>query len=235
MEYKHFTMKELPATERPYEKCEKHGTGSLTEAELLAVVIRTGHKGEHSLEVAQRVIRKCSGKHGCDGILGLNYLTLQELMEVKGIGRVKAIQLLCAAELSKRMMRATKNYGPSFTNPELVAEHYMEDVRHLEREQVLLMMLDGKSRKIKETVISTGTVNSAVAAPREVYYQALKHGAVYIILLHNHPSGDPTPSKEDLLVTSKMKETGSMIGIPLIDHIILGDNQYVSLRERGLL
>ncbi len=235
MKTRHITMKELPEAERPDERCEQYGVGNLSDAELLAVVIRTGSKGERSVGVAQRVLKECAGRQGCDGLLGLQHLTVEELMKIKGIGKVKALQLLCTAELTKRMMRSTRTFGECFTNPRSVANHYMEEMRHLEREQIRLMMLDGKSRKMKESVVSTGTANSSVASPKEVFGQALKHGAVYVILLHNHPSGDPTPSKEDLRVTSRMKETGELVGVPLIDHIIMGDNRYVSMRERGLL
>lgn len=229
---KYCTVKELPLTERPYEKCEKSGPGALSDAELLAVIIRTGSLNERAVDVAAGVLNY-SNTH--TGLIGLNHLTLKELMSVKGIGRVKAIQLLCVAELTKRMAKATNEDRLHFLNPQSIADYYMQDMRHLSMEKILLVMLDSKSKFLKDIIISSGTVSSSLLSPREIFLLALKYEAVNIILIHNHPSGDPTPSKEDINTTRRMKEAGNLIGIKLMDHIIIGDNKYISLGEQGYL
>lgn len=226
------TVKELPVSERPYEKCEKSGPSSLSDAELLAVIIRTGSRHERSMDVAASVLNYSTAH---SGLIGLNYLTMEELMSVKGIGKVKAMQLLCVTELTKRMARMTNEERIHFTKPETVAEYYMQDMRHLSMEKIMLVMLDSKSKFLKDVIVSSGTVNSSLLSPREIFMLALKYEAVNIILLHNHPSGDPTPSKEDIHTTRRMMEAGNLIGIKLMDHIIIGDNKYISLGENGYI
>lgn len=228
----HHTIKELPSSERPYEKCEKNGPSSLSDAELLATILRTGSKSERVIDVAHNVLNY-SKMHR--GLIGINYLSLHELMSIKGIGKVKAVQIQCIAELTKRMAKATNEEGLKLLTPQAVANYYMQEMRHLSREQIILVMLDSKSKILKDMIISTGTVNASILAPREIYLNALKYGAVNIILLHNHPSGDPTPSKEDINSTRRMKEAGNLVGIKLIDHIIIGDNRFISLKEMGIL
>jgi DNA repair protein RadC len=225
------TVKELPEELRPYERCEKYGPGVLSDAELLAVVIRSGTVNEKSYDLVARILKSNDNA----GLLNLHCMSMSELMEFKGIGRVKAVQLKCVAELTKRMARATRNVGDSFTTPEEVAAYYMEDMRSLDREQLIVVMLDGRSRRLNEVVMSIGSVNSSFASVRDIFYQALKNAAVRIIVIHNHPSGDPTPSREDMCVTEKIKEAGDLIGIPMVDHIIIGDNCYYSMKENGYI
>lgn len=232
MKEKHLTVKDLPVSERPYEKCEKYGVSCLSDAELLAVIIRTGTKDKHSIEVAEQILSAAKTQKG---LLGLYSMNQKELMNISGIGRVKAIQLLCITELSKRMAKAKKEDKIKLITPKAVAEYYMESMRHLEKEILMLVMLNTKGGVLQDLIVSEGTVSMSLADPREVYYQALKYGAVHIILLHNHPSGDPTPSKEDIQTTKRMQQAGTLIGIPLMDHIIIGDNQYISLKEQGFL
>ena len=226
------SIKELPASERPCEKCLKRGVQSLSDAELLAVILRTGTKQENVLQIAHRILNYSKEY---EGLLVLNHLTLNELMNISGIGTVKAVQILSIAELNKRMTKAKRKQGVQLLSPEAVAGYYMEDMRHLATEHILLVMLDSKSKILKEEVISTGTVNASILAPREIFLRALRAGAVNIILLHNHPSGDPTPSTEDISTTKRIKEAGLLIGIKLIDHIIIGDNRFKSLKEIGLM
>jgi len=232
MKTQHFTLKELPISERPYEKVEKMGVTFLSDAELLAVFIKTGTMSNTAVDLAYQVLDSHK-QH--KGLIGLNYLTMNDLKKIHGIGRVKSIQLLCLCELCKRMSKECKNDLIQFSSPKKIAEFYMQEMRILEREVIKLILLDSKSRKINDVTISSGTVNATIAAPREIFIHALKYDAVNIILVHNHPSGDPTPSKEDFLVTTRMKETGLLLGIPLLDHIIIGDNQYISLKEQGFL
>ena len=232
MKDKYYTVKELPVTERPYEKCEKYGPGILSDAELIAVIIRTGSKKERSIDLATKVLNYNSAN---PGLIGLNYMSFKDWVSIHGIGRVKAIQLLCVTELSKRMSKSTRVDRKQFVNPEVVAEYYMEDLRFLQQEKVILLMLDTKSKLSKDMEMTSGTVNASLLSPREIFLIALKHEAVNIILLHNHPSGDPTPSREDIHSTKRIREAGNLVGIKLMDHIIIGDNKYVSLGEEGYL
>ncbi|MDF2541988.1 MAG: hypothetical protein K0S47_1706 [Herbinix sp.] len=231
MNTNYLTVKELPSSEQPYEKCETYGAQALTDAELLAVIIRTGTKNLRSVDLAIHILNSTTYK----GLKGLNYVTMKELRTISGIGRVKALQLLCIAELTKRMAKETHKEQLKLVTPQSVADYFMQDMRHLTTEQVLLLMMDSKNRIIKDMVISTGTVNTSIMPTREVFLSALKYEAVNIILLHNHPSGDPTPSSEDIRVTKRIKEAGNLIGITLMDHIIIGDNRYISLKEQGLI
>lgn len=232
MQIKYKTMKELASSEQPYEKCEQFGVESLSDAELLAVIIRSGSKNHRAVEVAENIINHSNEEQG---LLGLHYMTIQELMLIPGVGKVKAIQILCVAEISKRMASKYKVKGKSFTTPKEIADYYMQRLRLEEREQLCLLMLDTKNRIIKDMMLSTGTVNASIGEPREMFLLALKYGAVFIVLIHNHPSGDPTPSKADISLTKRVIEAGHLIGIRLMDHIIIGDNTYISLRERGLM
>ena len=222
----------LPPQERPYEKCLEQGCQSLSDAELLAVIIRTGSVGDTSVALARRVL-ELGGRQG--NLAGLCGLSVQELTSVKGIGKVKAIQIQCIAELSRRMAKSRARDGLCFHDPASIADFYMEDLRHEEREQCRVMMLNTRSMLLAEKQLSVGTVNASLISAREIFLEALKCQAVYIILIHNHPSGDPHPSKEDILMTKRVWEAGELIGISLLDHIIIGDRSYVSLREENLM
>lgn len=224
------TIKDMYREERPYEKCERFGASSLTDVELLAVLLRTGTIGENSLQLAQKILHPDFGQ---EGILNLHHWSMEQLLAVKGIGRVKAIQILCLAELCRRLAKAEAASMLDFTAPETIAQYYMEDMRHKKQEVLKLLLLNTKSRLIGEKNISRGTVNMTLISPRELFIEALQKNAVSIILLHNHPSGDPTPSKEDVLITKRVYDAGALIGIELLDHIIIGDNRFISLREKG--
>lgn len=224
---------DLTEEERPYEKCLKYGTEFLSDAELLAVIIRTGSREDTSVTLARKVLQ-LSGEQE-EGILGILHVSLEELMRIKGIGKVKAIQFQCIAELSKRMNKAKAGHRLSFQNPSAIAQFYMEDMRHEEKEKIKLLLLNTKNKLIKELIISIGTVNASLISPREIFIEALRYRAVFFVLIHNHPSGDPTPSREDIMITNRMKKCGELLEILMIDHIIIGDNRYVSLRENGVI
>ena len=226
------TMKHLPPQMQPYEKCIAYGPEILTDAELIACVLRTGNKEYTSVALAEHLLELRKGKEGLSGLCSLSF---KELTEVPGIGRVKALQIQAVFELAKRMSRSSAAKTLNFSSPETVADYYMEDFRHLEQEKILLLLLDNKGNLLGEKVIFTGTVNASIVSPREIYLEALKYHAVSIILLHNHPSGDPTPSDADRRMTRKVREAGSFLDIPLLDHIVLGDKNYVSFREKGYL
>lgn len=228
----HYTVKELPESERPYDKCLKYGPSVLSDSELLAVIIRTGNIGVRSTELASRILLL---KENRFGINVLNHVSMKELRSIKGIGEVKAIQLLVVAELSKRMSMHIRREGISFIKPEAIAGFYMERMRHLEREQTLAVFLDMKLKLIEEKVIFEGTVGMAPMEPREILREALKADAVSFVLLHNHPSGDPTPSSADISATNRIKEAAECVGIKLRDHLIIGDNRYISMKSLGYL
>ena len=225
-------MRELPVSEQPYEKCQNYGPESLSDAELLSVVIRTGSQGERAVELARRVLKSLPGER----LGGLFQVSLEQLQQIHGIGRVKAIQLKCMAEFSRRMVRSQIPPSQLCCNePEQVAAYFMPQMRFLETEQVRLLILNGKNTLITERILSEGTFTASVSSPREIFYFAVKHGAVRILLLHNHPSGDPTPSRADMVTTKRIADSGRLLGIELVDHIIVGDNRYISFRASGFL
>ena len=227
-----YTMKEMLKEERPYEKCLQHGASALSDAELLAVILRNGTKGTNSLELARTLLQSSCGE---DGLLNIHQLTLEKLKSIKGIGTVKAIQILCLSELAKRLSKAKAKERLTFAFPSSIADYYMEELRHQKQEHMKLLMLNTKAQLIGETNISKGTVNAALVSPRELFIEALEKEAVSIILLHNHPSGDPEPSTNDILLTKRVKDAGALIGVELLDHIIIGNNCYMSFSESGLI
>lgn len=227
----HIKMKELPRDAQPYERCLKEGPACLSDAQLLSIIIRTGSREASSLELAQKILALNYPK---EGILGLLHLSLAQLMSVKGIGQVKGIQLLCIGELSRRIWNRKMAEQPLRLNtPELVAQYCQEDMRHLEKEEFRVLMFNTKQMLIGDVTVSRGTVNASLATPREVLIEALRFQAVSLILVHNHPSGDPQPSREDIRLTKRMMEASELIGISLLDHVIIGDSTYISLKERG--
>lgn len=226
------TIKQIPISERPYERCERYGAEYLSDAELLSVLLRSGTKSKPSIDLARELLMI---KDSNEGLCGLTKATMNELMKIKGIGKVKAIQILCVVELTKRISRMSVKKGIIFNSPKSIADYFMQDMRSLDMEQITLVLLNAKNKMIKHIRLSKGTVNAALTTPREVFVCALKYEAVNIVILHNHPSGDPTPSKEDVALTNRLVDTGRLIGINLIDHIIIGDNTYASLKEMNLM
>jgi DNA repair protein RadC len=226
-------IKDLPLSERPYEKMEKFGAQMLSNAELLAVIIRTGSRNETSIDLANRILKKGEGQQN---LSFLHHLTLEQLMTIKGIGRVKALQIKALIEFSKRM---SSSYIISNTTiikgPEDVSSLLMEEMRHLKREVFKVVLLNTKNHVIRHINISIGSLNASIAHPREVFNEAVKAACSAVILVHNHPSGDAEPSKEDIETTGRLVEAGKIIGISVLDHIIIGNGIYVSLRERGVI
>ena len=221
------TSKELPEEIRPYERCLKAGPQALNDAELLAVLLRTGSRGENSLELASRLLSLGS-------LADLGAMTVQELCAVRGVGRVKALQLQCAAEFGKRMGRGMLSTA-SLDTPEEIAGIYLPWLSEEKTESVILLLLNQKNRLIRELTISRGTINQSLLSPREVFLEALRYQAVKLVLLHNHPSGDPTPSEEDIIITDRIMQAGCLLMIPLIDHLIIGRGSFVSLKEMGYI
>jgi len=209
----------------PYDKCIRFGASYLSDEELLAAILRTGASGTSVLELSKQII-DFSG-----GLAGLYSMSSDKLENIKGIGKAKSAQIQCILELSKRINRQRASQRLDFSNPDSIADYYMESLRHLDKEHLVLVMLDSKCCLIRDKVITVGTINSSLVSTRDVFIEALKAGAVSIILLHNHPSGNPEPSSHDIKVTENILDAGRMLGINLLDHIIIGDNLYFSFKR----
>lgn len=225
------TIKEIPRNERPYEKCFHYGAEFLTDCELLSVILRTGTNGISVYDLAKEIIYSNSQ----NDLTSIMHITKEQLLRIKGIGMVKTVQVLCICELVKRISSLNAVSGLLFNKPDTIAGYYMERMRHLEQENLIVVYLDTKCHLIKDKTITMGTVRQSLISPREIFIEALNCNAVSIILLHNHPSGDCCPSKDDIKSTSKIKEAGNIIGITVLDHIIIGDRAYSSMKELKLL
>ncbi len=228
-------MKELETTlgsNLPYDKFIAYGPSALTEAELLAIIIRTGTSGSSAMELATQILNLGKSK---SGLLDLHHITTQELMSIKGIGQVKAIKIKSILELAKRLSVSYAKKNLKITEPKLVANYFMERMRHLEQEIVYVVLLDTKNHILGEQVVSSGTATMSLVCVREIMQIALSFHAISMILLHNHPSGDPTPSMQDIDITKKLYKAGLLMEIPLLDHIIIGDKNYTSFQEKQLL
>ncbi|WP_029232197.1 RadC family protein [Butyrivibrio sp. VCB2006] len=217
----------------PYERFMAFGPESLTDAELLAIIIRTGSIKSSPVDIARQIMQMGRSKE--KGLNALFSLSMEELMSIHGVGQVKAVKLKCIAELVRRMSYQKKSDILDMSNPSNVADYYMERMRHEEQEKTILLCLNNKLCLIEECLLSIGTVNSASLSPRDVFMHALKCGANNLILLHNHPTGDPTPSRADAEITNKISQSGYMLDIRLRDHIIIGDKSYYSFVEKGLM
>lgn len=226
-------MKQLPREQRPYEKCFMQGEGSLNDTELLAVILRSGTSGKNSLALAQEIL-KFMESSSYPGLMGLMHVSVQDLMKIHGIGQVKAVQLKCIGELSKRIAKAAARPQIVMNNPSSIAAYYMEELRHEEQELVICMMSDVKGHFLGDKILTRGTATGSLVTPREIFMEALRRHAVSLILIHNHPSGDPTPSPDDLQITARIYQAGELLGIHLLDHIVIEDQRYCSFREEGL-
>lgn len=229
-------LKDLPISERPYEKLEQYGPEKLTNAELLAIIIKTGTKEETAVQLAQRVL-KINENNTMDDLTFLQDLSIAELTQIKGIGKVKAIQILATIELTKRMNKPVHSNTIKIKNTADIARLLMNELKNEKREKVKLVLLNSKNIVTQIKDISYGGTNFAYVEPKDILYEAIKTQTPRIILVHNHPSGDTTPSKADFAMTDKIYEAASLMGIELLDHIIIGNNKYESLfyrKERGI-
>lgn len=217
--------------ELPYERFLRYGEQALTNAELLAIMLRTGTRSVSALDTARRILELRSADNRRLDVL--RDLSMEDLTQVPGIGQVKAIQLLCLAEIARRMAEETRRDVLVFDNSETIANYYMERMCHMHEENVMLVMLDNRLGAIGEEIMSIGSVNAAFMSPRDIFRRALRRGAVNVVILHNHPSGDPTPSQEDREITQRIRRVGAEIDIRLLDHIIIGDHRFTSFRMEG--
>jgi DNA repair protein RadC len=227
---KKYTIKELPVTERPREKLYSHGPSALSNEELLAIIIRTGNKKDSAIDIARKILSRDNR-----GLVYLRDTTLQELMETKGVGECKAAQILAAIELGKRLNYKEALNKVRINEPSTIANLYMDEMRYLQKEHFRIVLLDTKNQIIVTEEISVGTLNASIVHPRDVFKAAIKRNSNAMILIHNHPSGDPTPSNEDMNITNRLIDAGNLIGIKVLDHIIIGDNRYISFKEKNLI
>lgn len=222
-------IKDFPESERPRERFIQFGPGSLSNQELIAILLRTGTKDESVLQLSNRLLNHF------EGLRLLKDATLNEITQIKGIGVAKAIQILAAVEIGRRISNLNYNERYVIRSPEDAANYCMNDMRFLAQEHFVCLYLNTKNQVIHKQTIFIGSLNASIVHPREVFKEALRRSAASLICLHNHPSGDPTPSREDIEVTKRLTESGKIIGIELLDHVIIGENKYVSLKEKGYL
>lgn len=223
-------VNDIPLNERPMEKLLNLGAEALSNEELLAILLRTGTKGENVIDLSKRII---SESNGLDGLINMNF---EDANKIRGIKKVKACQLIAITELFQRFHTLrSKKEGYKITSPKDVGELLINEMGCLDQEVFKLIMLNTKNIVIGNKNIFKGTLNSSIAHPREIFKEAVKRGSANIIICHNHPSGDPEPSKEDIDITRRIKECGNIMGIGLLDHIIIGNNKYISLKQKGII
>ncbi|MDP4087635.1 MAG: DNA repair protein RadC [Bacillota bacterium] len=220
---------DLPENERPRERLIRFGPETLSNSELLAVILGKGSKGENIVSLSNRILMECGGLNGLLSCTG------EEFMKLRGIKEAKAAQLLALAEVSKRFRSYRSGDEYRVKSPEDAAGIVMESMRYLKQEVLRVILLNTKNVVILSKDVSMGSVNSSIVHPREVFTEAVKRCAASIIICHNHPSGDPTPSSEDINITHRLKECGKLLGIEIIDHLIIGNGTYISLKEKGFL
>lgn len=220
----------LPDEERPREKMMYHGKEALSSGELLAILLRTGTKEKSALELAGEIISMNE-----DGILHLEDCSIEELASVRGIGMAKGCQIMAAVELGKRVATHPRRNKSEIGSPADIVYLFMEKMRYYKKEHFCILLLNTKGRVIEEKEISVGDLNSTLIHPREVFLHAVRRSAAAVVLVHNHPSGDPAPSPEDVEMTMRLVESADILGIRVVDHIIIGDGVYTSMKSEGLM
>ncbi|WP_017185565.1 RadC family protein [Alkalibacillus haloalkaliphilus] len=222
-------IRDVPESDRPRERLIEVGPQALSNQELIAILIGSGSKGQSALSLATRLL-----KH-FEGLLLLRDASINELTSINGIGVAKAVQLMAALEIGKRIHTYKTSDQYVIKSPEDGANFLMEDLRGLKQEHFVALYLNTKNQIIHRRTIFIGSLNSSIVHPREVFKEAIKHSAASVICAHNHPSGDPSPSNEDVHVTRRLYESGKVVGIELLDHLVIGDHKYISMKEKGYL
>ncbi|UXH46864.1 DNA repair protein RadC [Rossellomorea vietnamensis] len=222
-------IRDFPQDERPRERMIQSGAASLSNQELLAILLRTGTKSESVLQLSNRLLNQF------DGLNLLKDASLEEITKTKGIGLAKAVQIMAAVEFGRRISNLTFDDRYSIRSPEDGANYVMNDMRFLAQEHFVCLYLNTKNQVLHKQTIFIGSLNASIVHPREVFKEAFRRSAASIICIHNHPSGDPTPSREDIEVTKRLVECGRIIGIDILDHLIIGEKKFISLKEKGYL
>ncbi|HAG07493.1 MAG TPA: hypothetical protein DCL13_04890 [Peptococcaceae bacterium] len=228
MEY-HVTIKDMPSSLRPRERLLANGAGALSDTELVAIILRSGTAETSALNLAALLLTRFGG------LRGLLEAATEELISVPGMGPAKAVQVKAALEIGRRVATSAPESRPVVRTPDDVAKLVMETMRHLDREHFRALLLNTKNQVLSIETISVGTLDSSTVHPRELFKSAVKKSAAAVILVHNHPSGDPTPSQADIDLTGRLVQAGSILGIGVLDHIVIGDNRYTSFKACGLL
>lgn len=224
-----YRLRDVPDEERPRERMMRYGAEALSHAELLAILLRTGTQRESAVHLAGRVLKECGT------IRNLVDMGIQELTAIRGIGPAKALQIRAGIELGRRLARSRAGETVTVRRPQDAADYVMEELRYLKKEHFVCLFLNTKNHIIGRETLSVGTLNASLVHPREVFRAAIKMNSASIICAHNHPSGDPAPSPEDVTLTRRLAEAGELVGIDVLDHIVIGDGCYISLKEQGLL
>lgn len=222
-------VKDWPEKERPRERLIDHGPDALTDAQLLAIILRTGSGEKGVMELSLSLIDAFKTLRSIDGA------SVSELESIKGLGKAKIAQIKAAFELGKRLMGESCEGKPLFSSSHAVYTYFAPRFRNLKKEVFIAILLDAKNRLLREYKVSEGTLTNSLIHPREAFKAAIKESAASVIFVHNHPSGDPAPSRDDIAITERLKAAGDLIGIGVLDHLIIGDGSYVSLKEKGLL
>ncbi|GAA0483513.1 DNA repair protein RadC [Salinibacillus aidingensis] len=222
-------VKDVPKNDRPRERLMQLGSDHLSNQDLLAIILGTGTKNESVMSLSHRLLIHF------EGLPLLKDATVEELTAIKGIGKAKAVVLMAALEIGKRVYSYKPSERYAIRSPEDGADFVMEELRHLNQEHFLVLFLNTKNQVVHQQTVFIGSLNASIVHPREIYREAVKRSAASIICAHNHPSGDPSPSQEDIHVTKRLSECGKMIGIELLDHLVIGDRKYVSMKEKGYL
>ncbi|WP_082685507.1 RadC family protein [Ferroacidibacillus organovorans] len=222
-------MMDRPLTERPRERMMQYGAQSLSTSELLALLLGTGRRGVSALDLADDLLSRMGG------LRELLEADVRELRQIPGVGRAKALAVLAAIELGRRVSALGGEAIAKIGSPKDAADYVMDKLRFLKKEHFFTIHLDTKHQIIGEETVSVGSLNASIVHPREIFKTPLRRSAAAIICAHNHPSGDPTPSPEDISVTQRLVRAGSILGIEVLDHIVIGDKRYISLRERGFM
>ena len=218
-------IKDLPKIERPREKLEKYGPEKLSSSELLAILLRTGSKGVNVVELSNRILKKFSS----DGLIKANF---KDFKNIFGLGSAKACEIMACFELGRRLLK-DKPYKLIMSPDDVYKE--TREYRHHKQEHFIVFYLDSRNGEIAKEVVSVGTLNASLVHPRNVFESAIKNNTAQIIVAHNHPSGDPEPSEDDLIITKKLVEAGKILGIDVLDHIIVTKDGFVSLKEKNLI
>ncbi|TCP32236.1 DNA replication and repair protein RadC [Scopulibacillus darangshiensis] len=222
-------IRDVPKEDRPRERLIREGAHVLSNQELLAIVLRTGSQQESVLQLSQRLL------HDFEGLRLLKDASVEELKKVKGIGMTKAVQIMASLEFGRRINQMKYGDRHVIRSPEDGANYVMEDLRFLTQEHFVCLYLNTKNQVLHQQTVFIGSLNASIVHPREVFKEAFRRSAASIICFHNHPSGDPAPSREDIEVTKRLVECGKMLGIDVLDHIIIGDQSFVSLKEKGIV
>ncbi|MBN2286026.1 MAG: DNA repair protein RadC [Tissierellales bacterium] len=230
MDHSEYTIKSIPKDERPREKLIKYGASTLSNSELLAIILRVGSNKDTAITLSQKILNFEE-----KGLRNIASTSPESLLSFHGISDAKAAQIMAAVEIGRRVSRIEKEERFKITSPQDISSYVMDEMRYLKKEYFKIILLDTKNKVIEVVTISIGSLNSSIVHPREVFLEAIRKSAASIILVHNHPSGDTQPSREDISITKRLIEAGDILGVKVLDHLIIGDGVYYSFKEEKII